>query len=267
MHTEERFVVFIDILGFQSIIDRVKDAEVLGDQISNIFQNSILSSLLGESVDVKSNPELDVIETIKIYQFSDSIIMYSNNTSDEVLEDLIKSLNLLLAQSAIRGFPLRGALSRGKLYVNGSTIVGDPLVRAYKLEGRQEWSGLIIDRETIKMSIDLLNELIAQKLISVENICMKDINDKDKFVVEEHLVINWPEFCGRKVTSEDNFYKSLIYFTGIPEKKREKEKLKNTVEFFKKNLGFGELPNFRFGLGEVIFNESGKPLFMPSRVD
>ncbi len=78
---------------------------------------------------------------------------------------------MLLAQSAIRGFPLRGALTWGDLYVSGSIIVGDPLVRAYNLESRQEWSGVIvdcpIDDDTSKLGLLVtltVSPLIADKM-------------------------------------------------------------------------------------------------------
>lgn len=252
-------MVFLDILGFKSIMDNINNTDELGDQMSHILQTSILSAMKGDSVYVENNPSLDVSDIIKVYQFSDSIIIYTEDDDSETLYKLIKILNLLLAQSLIRGFPLRGALTSGDLFVNGSIIVGEPLVRAYQIESRQEWSGLIVD---CPIDSTIATQLINEKLVTNHMVTLKGAKDSLELISEAKLVINWPQYCGLKVGSTDKLEDSMTKFSGKPKRQKDIDKINRTVAFFIGNIGSKELPSFNFGVGRVVFNESGEALFM-----
>lgn len=257
MSTKKRYMAFLDILGFKSIMSNLSTDE-LGDQMSHILQASILSAIKGDTVFVDNNPNLDVSSSIKVCQFSDSIIIYTENDDIGTFNELIKTLNLLLAQSIIRGFPLRGALTWGDMYVNGSIIVGDPLVRASVLESRQEWSGIIVD---CPIDTQTMIQMLDEKVIVEHEVTLKDENDSTALISEHRLVINWPQHCGIKVVSADNLVNSMTRFSGNPKRQKEIDKIQRTVNFYKENIGSKELPNFQFGVGRVIFNEKGEAMF------
>ncbi|MDQ0059472.1 hypothetical protein [Paenibacillus harenae] len=259
MSTKKRYMAFLDILGFKSIMGNLSTDE-LGDQMSHILQASILSAIKGDTVFVDNNPSLEVSSSIKVYQFSDSIIMYTEDDDIGTFIELIKALNLLLAQSIIRGFPLRGALTWGDMYVNGSIIVGDPLVRASVLESRQEWSGVIVD---CPIDTQIMIQMLDEKVIAQHEVTLKDENDSTAHISEHRLVINWPQHCGIKVGSADNLVRSMTRFSGYPTRQKEIDKIQRTVDFYKENIGNKALPNFSFGDGKVMFNEDGEPLFIP----
>lgn len=254
MHTKNRYLAFIDILGFKAIFDKLGDPEMLGDQMSVMLQSSIRSALSRANVEVDDDSDLNVLSDIKVYQFSDSIVLYTEDDSHDSLMNIIITLNLLFAQSIIRGFPLRGALTQGKLYVKGSVVVGDALIRAYKLESRQEWAGLVIDCELQDTELQLLLE---QKLVIECEVSMKDELDKTKILQEKQIVINWPQYCGTKISSEEEFIRSFSKYSGEPEKDIDKNKRKRTLDFFKDNLGGKELPSFIFGTGRVVLMKDG----------
>jgi hypothetical protein len=259
LSTKKRYIAFLDILGFRSIMNNLSTDE-LGDEMSHILQASILSAIKGDTVSVTNNPNLDVSSSIKVYQFSDSIIIYSEDDNLDTLYELIKTLNLLLAQSAIRGFPLRGALTWGDLYVSGSIIVGDPLVRAYNLESRQEWSGVIVD---CPIEVKAMNQMMNEKVVTKHIVTLKDEKNKNAMVEEERLVINWPQHCGIKLGSADSLVKSMARFSGEPTRQKEIDKIQRTVDFYRANIGNKPLPDFNFGFGRLIFNENGEALFIP----
>lgn len=253
MSTVKRYVAFIDILGFKSIFDNFNNADELGDQMSVILLSSIRSALSGTNVEVDDDTDLNSISSIKVYQFSDSIVLYTEDDGKKSLSNFITALNLLFAQSMIRGFPLRGALTLGELYVKGSIVVGEPLINAYKIEYRQEWAGLIID---CNMPEQVLKELLDEQLVAYYNVSMKDIPNKS-VVKERHLVLNWPQYCGAKISSEVELRRRFSMLSGEPVEDKDIAKRERTVTFFKENLGNKELPSFIFGTGRVVLMKNG----------
>lgn len=259
MYTKKRYVAFIDILGFKSIFNNIRNPDDLGDQMSVILQSSIRSALLGKSVNVDDEFDLSGISSIKVYQFSDAIVLYTEDDNDDTLEDLVITLNLLFAQSIIRGFPLRGAITYGDLYVKGSIVVGKPLIEAYQLEGRQEWSGLIVDCD---INPQMLSQLKSEKLIVDHEVTLKDQKNTENLIIEEHLVINWPQYCGLRISSPEEFKRNFSRFSGELQKIEHIKKRERTLDFFKNNLGTKDLPSFNFGVGKIIFNSNGEALFL-----
>lgn len=257
MYTKKRYVAFIDILGFKSIFNYLRSADDLGDQMSIILQSSIRSALSGKTVDVDDESNFSDITNIKVYQFSDAIVLYSEDDNDDTLKDFVVTLNLLFAQSITRGFPLRGALTCGDLYVKGSIVVGEPFIRAYQLEERQEWAGLIVDCD---INPQMLSRLKSEKLIVNHKVTLKDCKNSKHLITEDHLVINWPQYCGSRISSNEEFKRKFSRFSGEPQKSGHINKRERTLEFFENNLGTKELPSFVFGVGRVIFNSNEEPL-------
>jgi len=254
MTTRKRYVAFLDILGFKSILKNVGSADSLGVQMSELLQASILSALTGKTANVDINQNLDVRTDIRVYQFSDAIILYTEEDKDESLYKVIVVLNLLFAQSILRGLPLRGALTFGDLYVNGSIIVGEPMVKASELEGRQEWSGLIVD---CKINSSLLSKLKDERLVTNWDVALKKLDDKQKIELERRLVLNWPQYCGIRVSSLEEFEESMARFSGKSNKEEHLDKRNRTIDFFKKNLGTKPLPGFQFDAGKLVLSATG----------
>ena len=59
-------------------------------------------------------------------------------------------------------FPVRGAVTRGPMYVNEqlNVFLGEALVRAYELEQQQQWIGVAIDPSVLSAHPDLANGLL-----------------------------------------------------------------------------------------------------------
>ena len=85
-------------------------------------------------------------------------------------------INRLVAQSAINGFPLSGALVMDELYVNPPIIIGRALIKAYQLEGLQEWPGVIIYESYYSMNKKLIEILLKDKLIIIKEVPLKTSN-------------------------------------------------------------------------------------------
>lgn len=240
-----RYVAFIDILGFKQMVNNSKDNITrLGNEMSDIYLRSIWSALTGDGATVPTEQDLkNCFEKtgIGVYQFSDSVIFYTKGDSNQDLEKMIRCLNLLFAQALNRGYPLRGGLSYGNLFVNDPIIVGDGLVKAAELEKIQAWSGMIIDSDCFKDNWK--EQMMSNKLIDFENVPLKNLCGID---YEKHEVLNWPNFIGQRVSSASEVIKYFLQNIGPPKSTADKIKLKETIRFFRKNLGYEALPPFVF---------------------
>lgn len=233
-----KFVAFLDILGFKEIVLNNKHEDLVAIFKNHIHLNLQIAISNGSYVQSDKNQEKKVFADftkIKINSFviSDSIIIWTNNSSILEFVYLIQTLQIFLAGTLVNGIPLRGGVSVGDLsvigdeysndfIVNHKTIIGEGLVNAYKLEGLSDWSGCIIDETTIKYienevfkscngNIALLEDkdvisigsMIEKNLISKYDVPLKDGNKK------EFHVIDWRPFapgCTSEVIS--NSFKS-----------------------------------------------------------
>ena len=250
MRQLQSYVAFIDIMGFSKIIEGFDNPEDLGKQLLINFNASLAAAINEQTqeVDITSNefPKIND-ETIYFYQFSDSIILYTVDCSINSLEKIIKTLIMFMASSSLRGFPLRGALVKGDLYVNKSILVGKSIVKAAYLEKIQDWSGILIDLSCFENNDEVIlkNRLLSNKLIVKADIPLKSLSDSKEPIDSFQYVVNWPEFIGMYISGEDDLKKKLAQYTGKPEGRAE-EQINKTIKFAKENLGSKRLPPFRF---------------------
>lgn len=258
MSSKERYVAFIDILSFKKIVNNFGEKiDYLGDLLKGNYRAALFSAMTGKTVTVEfsesgRNSVLDESATrVKHYIFSDSVIIYTEGSSTEELEEIIRVLNFFVAKSLLEGFPIRGALIKGEVYTNDSIIIGIPIVKAVKLEGKQEWSGIIIDDSCFDSmaSQSKKKDLQDKKLICTEEVLLKkEKADKDNSIEyerKEHLVINWPEFIGMKISNVENLRECFNRYAGQGDHSAQRKQME-TIVFCKKNLGSSKLPPARY---------------------
>lgn len=147
----ERTVAFIDILGFKELV-KTNSADELGTRFTKIV-SGIISNMNGKLDDLPSDltflPNFHCGEPYCIsFVFSDSIILISNDESEESCLALLL-YSLRVSQLLIgNNFPIRGAITFGEMYVDrdNSLFLGKALTHAYELEQSQNWVGLVIDK-------------------------------------------------------------------------------------------------------------------------
>jgi len=69
------------------------------------------------------------------------LIAYSHDASIKAFGDLTKFSQLLLGITFNKGLLLRGAITKGEVFVDGHILIGEPIVRAYHMQQEQEWVG------------------------------------------------------------------------------------------------------------------------------
>lgn len=115
-----------DILGFK-------------EMCSNL-EHSVLSSKIKELICLidKSAKENQIINYKLI---SDTILAFCKK--DE-LHNLVKFCRLLLNEGIALSLPIRGAITYGK-FTWSDIVYGEAVIKAYALEKKQDWVGIIID--------------------------------------------------------------------------------------------------------------------------
>ncbi len=147
------YIALFDILGFKQAIDDVSLSELkslMGDDFTEIL-NVCVSYKHGKSrnEDIagswKKHIELGDKECSFI-RFSDTILFYSQEESVYSFFHLVLTSARLVALMLLKGLPVRGAVTKGELYVDdtNSLVLGEGLIRAYELEKEQQWSGALI---------------------------------------------------------------------------------------------------------------------------
>lgn len=185
------YVAFLDILGFKSLVLNNKH-EILID----LYQ--LLMNFQVDFCETHYN-----YENIKIIIVSDSIILWTENSQEKTLIQLLEVVKFLLLHSISIGIPLRGSIVKDNISAlerNGTlSLVGLGLVRAYENENIQNWSGCSVEEQIIKTienhnkvllgnktsHVKTLNSLIVKTKIPIK------IKNKEKNVLG--YAVNWAD--------------------------------------------------------------------------
>ena len=181
---ENRIVLFLDILGFQKIIDETEVKEITDiDKVNNVY--NAIHAMRGFVEQVKLGSSKQVT------QFSDSIVLSFRVDDTKNIDKLFPSLLQLVIILTTHNWLCRGAISYGKLFHDDETIFGPALNDAYNTESKAAlYPRVIIDRSIIE---------ILKKSIE------KGINSY-KFISTTYSPI-------LKIDTDDRLY--LDYFTGV----------------------------------------------------
>ncbi|MHB8633486.1 MAG: hypothetical protein ACYDBQ_05885 [Thermoplasmatota archaeon] len=136
-----RYLALIDILGFKAIVEK-GNFGLLAALLKRFQAEMRQHAREGGPEEQGSGPLFFLI-------FSDSLLIYSEEENLWGLRDVLAATQYAIVALLRTGFPARGAVTRGELFVSGDRHVffGKGLVRAYELEQGQKWVGAILDPE------------------------------------------------------------------------------------------------------------------------
>ena len=156
---EERFVAFIDILGFTQLVTEI-EADT-GPHNFNLKRiKSVLNFMDEETYEPNYSADLPVytetedglLETElgdpRLTYVSDCIIISAEPTLDG-FKGLSRKIHKITADLAFDGIFCRGAISKGKLYHRDRILFGSSYIKAYKLEASAVHPRIIIDPDIL----------------------------------------------------------------------------------------------------------------------
>jgi hypothetical protein len=171
---EQRFVAFLDVLGFSDFVRHSDHEDVL-----SVYQNLLLmvahmTVTGGKYRHIDDGTHKGIMADLEqaranLLIVSDSIVVYSNAAGMKDFINVLLVTYKMLSLGFFVGLPLRGAMTTGPLSViqhRGpppaevvtQSLVGRCLVDAFALEHPQQWSGALVSDEAIDVYRHLVDE-------------------------------------------------------------------------------------------------------------
>lgn len=200
--TENRFVAFLDILGFKDLISKNSHSEIY-EQLNKISKTKKFL----ESVE----PTNYIDAEIYIVSFSDSIVVFSKNDSIENFFYFLNAVRWLFARTIVAGIPLKGGIALGEVSLNKTEQIyfGQAIIDAYFMEEDVNHIGVVANYSIDKYLKTHEKELDQIKL--------------NEYLFEEKT----PLKCGNLKHFNLNWYKKTSL---IKEALTEKEKYNKIIE-------------------------------------
>lgn len=138
--TDERFIVFLDIMGFKDFVARKSHKEIY-DMLAKLSGSKFYVYEAFKKVEAPEYKDKELY----IASFSDSIILFSKDNSEESLYMIAASAAYILHYSMLNVIPMKGAIALGTISVNKKQQIyfGQPLIDAYLLQDEVNYYGIV----------------------------------------------------------------------------------------------------------------------------
>lgn len=169
--TIERFVAFLDIMGFKDFVAR-NDHRVILEKLTT------LTDFMSETVGREHG--------FYFTMFSDSIMVYSDKSDEEAFSIIVYLISEIVRESISIGLPIKGAIAKGVCTATtGEKLLyfGQPIIDAFKLEENLVIYGVAIHNTAEEEAI----RLSKKKDFSM----VYDYNVPLKSASSNHYIINW----------------------------------------------------------------------------
>jgi len=149
MNYETRVVCFIDILGFQNIINKTIERDG-ADNAANISALSEALLCMEKSLNYVYDSSLT---TTRITQFSDSVVISCAYNEEDGIQSVLSGIQHLTIELAYREILCRGGIVLGKIVHTDKMIFGPAMVDAYILESRAaNYPRIILGEDVLALS-------------------------------------------------------------------------------------------------------------------
>ncbi len=169
-NTTNRFVAFLDIMGFKDRVARTNHNKLL-TQLSNF--NKDITGYIGKRQDTE----------IQLAQFSDSIVLFSSDSTQKSLKALAEVTRNIMQTAIKQQIPLKGAIAQGQITCDfpKQLFFGQALIDAYLLEESIHYYGILV-HHTAESHVGKLG---------ADNNIFKDIKAPLKSGKISHYELSW----------------------------------------------------------------------------
>ncbi len=134
----DRYVAFVDILGFSDIVRNSETSPRQASALSKILERT--ASNRGETFRAQA------ADDFKAQAFSDCLVI-SENATRGALVHLLQVVTFHALDLMSNGILTRGGIAKGKLYHSDKIVLGPALLEAYRLESRvARYPRILIDQ-------------------------------------------------------------------------------------------------------------------------
>ena len=156
---EERYVAFIDILGFSSLVNRAEKDSSLLERLASALEEQGIYSEIEKSMETlgSKDPRYFFKNMFRMSTFSDNILI--STKINPIGLGLITTLSTIICNRLLhQGIFTRGAISKGKLIHTNTMVLGTGLIRAYELEKAAAIYPRILIDESVVRDMDALEK-------------------------------------------------------------------------------------------------------------
>lgn len=183
--TKPRFVIFLDIMGFKDRVAR-STPETLYSELTDF--NKDITNIINSSKNIKtrkrakkedSSSEVTLIKSdeelneIILTQFSDSIVIFSSDNSQENLLAIseVATQIMKVAINRPKPIPLKGALAEGVITCDTTKqlFFGQALIDAYLLEENVQYYGIVVHHTAEKSVKDSNSDLFKNVSVPLKS--------------------------------------------------------------------------------------------------
>lgn len=156
--------------------------------------------------------------------FSDSIILFTSDDTDNSVFDIVINTATILAAALSNKIPMKGAIAFGEMTVDKdkSLYFGKPLIDAYELHQELRMYGLVL-HHTAQTHFEQLRNNNKSSLASAIESLLWDYHVPLEFGAVTHKCLDWTFFCEDPINCINKLYDEV---SGKPRKY-----VDNTLEF------------------------------------
>lgn len=139
--TTERYVAFLDIMGFKDMVARNSN-----NYVYNIMRKVVeAAQVSAERFGIDDSSD-KIIDNVRVTTYSDSIMIYSRNASPKSLYNFNAVSAAIYEELLINEIPFKGAVAFGLMTLdfNSSIYFGQPLIDAYLLQEELLFYGIVV---------------------------------------------------------------------------------------------------------------------------
>ena len=196
---EDKYTIAMcDVLGFKELLKKPLDY-VVKKVILGLVRNALYRSIHQKEPpnDFVSLEQLKSDTRLDLAWFSDTILIYTREDTEECLRRLLSAIGWLLFYTTFApGMHFRCGISYGEIYIDQkeSLYIGKPIVDAHNLEKSQVWSGgALTSTARDRLSGSPWFEFPYDYFLVDYLVPRKRPAKSDKLIIEEceMLAINW----------------------------------------------------------------------------
>jgi len=186
--TCDRFVAFLDIMGFRNMVFNKSHEDVV--EIMERFRLPIKNLKKEAKERLEGRPQgWDTFKntTVRPVIFSDSVLLISSDKSPGAARNIIWQTNLLITHALRNDIPIKGAIAYGEqtAILGKSLYIGKPLIDAYDLQKELLLYGVVLHHTMEKY----LKESNGLKMFKDLNIFKYTVPMKSGNI--NHYIVDW----------------------------------------------------------------------------